>query len=189
MAILGYARVSTHGQVLDIQELQLRAAGCSKIYAEKQSGANDQRPLLREMLLAIMPGDVVIFAALDRLTRGGPYQTLKVLEQITSRGATYRSLAEPWADTTTEFGEVMAALVGYIGRKTREDILRRTAAGRARAQALGVRFGRKPKLTPIQREEAIARCMRGDPMHEVAYFFKVSTATITRLLKSRKLTP
>ena len=83
----------------------------------------------------------MIVSALDRLTRGGPFKMLSVLAEITSRGAAYKSLAEPWADTTHELGEVLAALVGYIARKTREDILRRTAAGRERARLRGVKFG------------------------------------------------
>ncbi|QHO75688.1 hypothetical protein ACH79_26740 [Bradyrhizobium sp. CCBAU 051011] len=64
-----------------------------------------------------------------------------VLAEITSRGAAYKSLAEPRADTMHELGEVLAALVGYIVRKTREDILRRTAGGRERARLRGVKFG------------------------------------------------
>jgi len=92
----------------------MRAEGCTKIYGEKQSGISDKRPLLRKLLREVRPGDIVIFAALDRLTREGPYKTLQILEWITSRGATYKSLAEPWADTTTELGEVLAALVGYM---------------------------------------------------------------------------
>jgi DNA invertase Pin-like site-specific DNA recombinase len=181
MAILGYARVSTNGQVLDIQELQLRAEGCTKIYAEKQSGINQKRPLLTRLLRDVRPGDVVIFAALDRLTREGPYKTLKILELITSRGATYKSLAEPWADTTTELGEVLAALVGYIGRKTRQDIIRRTTDGRQRARAAGVKFGRRPKLTLTQRCEAIMRRTQGEPTESIARSFSVSASTIRRL--------
>ncbi|GAA0020210.1 recombinase family protein [Bradyrhizobium diazoefficiens] len=181
MAILGYARVSTNGQVLDIQELQLRAEGCSKIYAEKESGANAKRPVLNKLLREVRPGDVVIFAALDRLTREGPYKTLSILELIISRGATYRSLAEPWADTTTEFGEVMAALVGYIARKTRQDILRRTSAGRQRAMAAGVRFGRRPKLSLQQRREAATRRKAGERAELIAASLHVSASTIRRI--------
>ncbi|WP_377828395.1 recombinase family protein [Bradyrhizobium lupini] len=181
MAILGYARVSTNGQVLDIQELQLRAEGCTKIYAEKQSGISDKRPLLKRLLRDVRSGDVVIFAALDRLTREGPYKTLQILEWITSRGATYKSLAEPWADTTTELGEVLAALVGYIARKTRQDIIRRTTAGRQRAQAAGVKFGRRPKLTLHQRREAMTRRSNGEPAESIAKSLSVSASTIRRL--------
>lgn len=181
MAILGYARVSTHGQVLDIQELQLRAEGCTKIYAEKESGINAKRPVLNRLLREVRPGDVVIFSALDRLTREGPYKTLAILELITSRGATYRSLAEPWADTTTELGEVLAALVGYIARKTRQDIIRRTAAGRQRAIAAGVKFGRRPKLSLQQRRDAVSRRRQGERPETIAASLNVSASTIRRL--------
>jgi DNA invertase Pin-like site-specific DNA recombinase len=64
------------------------------------------------MLRTLKAGDVVIVMALDRLTPGGPFKTLKILNGITSRGAAYRSLTEPWVDTTHELGEVLAALVG-----------------------------------------------------------------------------
>jgi DNA invertase Pin-like site-specific DNA recombinase len=106
---------------------------------------------------------------------------LSVLADITSRGATYRSLAEPWADTTHELGEVLAALVGYIGRKTREDILRRTSEGRERARRNGVRFGRKPKLTPAQRQAALARRAAGETQEAIARAYNVSSSTISRL--------
>ncbi|MCK1513047.1 recombinase family protein [Bradyrhizobium sp. 190] len=181
MAMLGYARVSTHAQVLDIQELQLRAEGCSKIYAEKESGISPKRPMLKRLLRDVRPGDVIVFAALDRLTREGPYRTLATLESITSRGATYRSLAEPWADTTTELGEVLAALVGYIARKTRQDIIRRTSAGRQRAREAGVQFGRRPKLTPQQQSQALSRRLAGEHPDVIAESFKVSASTILRI--------
>ena len=179
--IYGYARVSSGGQELAIQLAQLGAAGCVKTFCEKQSGIKDERRELARMLRALRAGDVVIITALDRLTRGGPYKMLCVLQEITSRGATYRSLAEPWADTTHELGEVLAALVGYVARKTREDILRRTAEGRARAVAMGVRMGRKPKLTPHERSQALVRKMAGEPLKAIAADYKVSLSTIVRL--------
>lgn len=179
--IVGYARVSTDGQELAIQEAQLRAFGCSTIYGEKESGVNDNRRALRKMMRSLNPGDIVIVSALDRLTRGGPFKTLSVLQDITSRGASYKSLAEPWADTTTELGEVLAALVGYIARKTREDILRRTSAGRERARRLGVRFGRKPKLSPSQKAIALVRRRTGESLSQIARTYNVSCSTISRL--------
>jgi Resolvase, N terminal domain len=122
MTIYGYARVSTAGQELDIQLAQLRASGCIRIFCEKESGTKDERRELRRMLRVLKPGDVVIVAALDRLTRGGPFKMLSILNEITSRRSAYKSLAEPWADTTHELGEVLVALLGYIARKGREDI-------------------------------------------------------------------
>ena len=179
--IFGYARVSSGGQELHIQLEQLRASGCVKVFCEKQSGVKDERRELTRLLRAIHPGDVVIVTALDRLTRGGPYKMLSVLQEITTRGASYRSIAEPWADTTHELGEVLAALVGYIARKTREDILRRTAAGRARAVAMGVRLGRPPKLNAMDRRAAFERRRAGEPINAIARDYHVSPSTISRL--------
>src|SRR3984885_11031227 len=181
MPIYGYARVSPSGQELDLQLAHLRAAGCERIYCEKESGAKDDRQELKRMLKALKPGDVVIVAALDRLTRGGPFKMLSILNDITSRGAAYRSLAEPWADTTHELGEVLAALVGYIARKTREDIIRRSAAGRERARANGVKFGRKPKLSPAQQRQALERRAAGESQSVIALAFQVGCSTISRL--------
>lgn len=181
MPIYGYARVSTCGQDLDLQLAQLRAAGCGRMFCEKESGAKDDRLELKRMLRALRTGDVVIVCALDRLTRGGPFKTLSILNEITSRGAAYRSLAEPWADTTHELGEVLAALVGYIARKTREDIIRRTTAGRERARAKGVKFGRKPKLSPCEQQEARQRLASGEKPSAIAHSYHVSYWTISRL--------
>ena len=181
MPTYGYARVSTVGQELDIQLAQLAAAGCTRVFCEKESGTKNDRRELRRMLRSLKPGDVVIVSALDRLTRGGPFKTLSILNEITSRRAAYRSLAEPWADTTHELGEVLAALVGYIARKTREDIIRRTAAGRERARANGVRFGRKPKLSLFEQQEARARRAAGESQSSVALTYNVSCSTISRL--------
>lgn len=181
MAIYGYARVSTCGQELDLQLAQIRAAGCQRIFCEKESGAKNERRELKRMLRIVKKGDVVIVTALDRLTRGGPFKTLSILNDITSRGAAYKSLAEPWADTTHELGEVLAALVGYIARKTREDIIRRTTAGRERARANGVKFGRKPKLSPCEWKTARERLAAGESQRAVASSYHVSASTISRL--------
>jgi hypothetical protein len=110
-----------------------------------------------------------------------PFKTLSILNEITSRGAAYRSLTEPWADTTHELGELLAALVGYIARKTREDIIRRTTAGRKRARANGVKFGRKSKLSPAQRRQALARRAAGESQSAIARSYQVSCSTISRL--------
>ncbi|MEJ0051707.1 MAG: recombinase family protein [Methylovirgula sp.] len=181
MSVCGYARVSDKGKELDIQLAQLRAAGCERIFCEKESGMHDDRRQLSRMLKALRRGDSVIVPALDRLTRSGPFQMLSVLHEITSRGATYKSLAEPWADTTHEFGEVLAALVGWLARKTRDDIVRRTTAGRERARAKGVRFGRPPKLSDIERQQARARLNAGESQRAVAHSYRVSCSTISRL--------
>jgi len=181
MPIYGYARVSRDHQELDIQLAELYAAGCERIYCEKESAMRDNRRELRRMLRKLKPDDVVIVSALDRVTRAGSLKMLLILDEITSRGATCRSLAEPWADTTQGFGEVLAALVGYIARKTREDVMRRTMAGRERALANGVKFGRRPKLSPTDQRLALERRAAGESQSAVAHSFDVSCSTISRL--------
>jgi DNA invertase Pin-like site-specific DNA recombinase len=90
-------------------------------------------------------------------------------------------LAEPWADTTHELGDVLAALVGYIARKTREDIIRQTTAGRQRARARGVKFGRKPKLSTGEQDLARQRLAAGESQRTIARCYHVSASTILRL--------
>ena len=181
MTVYGYARVSTGPQELEMQLVALRAAGCVRIFFEKESAMHDNRRELKRMLRFLRPGHVVIVDALDRLTREGPFKMLGILNEITSRGATYRSLNEPWVDTTHELGEVLAALVGYIARKTRDDIVRRAAAGRQRAIANGVIFGRRPKLSIVQRQQALARRDAGESRASIARSMEVSASTISRL--------
>lgn len=181
MTVYGYARVSSNSQELAIQLAELRCAGCTRIFCEKESGIKEQRREMERLLRLLRPRDTVIVSALDRLTRAGPYKMLCALQEFTSRGVSYKSLAEPWADTTQELGEVLAALVGYVARKTREDILRRTKAGRERAKALGVKFGRRPKLSPSQRQQALARRTAGEASRSIAADFNVSSSTISRL--------
>ena len=181
MTVYGYARVSTEGQSLTSEIDQLRGAGCEHIVAETESGANVNRPKLKKLLRHIKPGDRVIVTALDRLTRGGPLHMLETIDRIASKGATYQSLTEPWVSTSEELEEVLAALVAYIARKTRQDIMRRTAEGRRRAVAAGVKLGRKPKLTEDQRKEAVTRRARGEPLQLIAHSYNVAASTISRL--------
>lgn len=181
MTVYGYARVSTPGQQLDIQIAQLQAMGCEQILFEKESGLDDDRAAMKRLLRRLKPGDVVVFPALDRLTRGGPFKMLRALDEITSRGASYKSLAEPFVDPTSGLEEIFAALVGWVARKTRDDIAQRTKAGRERARQNGVRFGRKPKLTESEQGRAIQRRQAGEPQRSIAQTFNVSCSTISRL--------
>jgi len=178
--IVGYSRVSGQGQSLDIQTADLRAAGCERVYSEKESGMNDDRSELARMLRELKPGDVIIVPALDRLTRSGPLRMLQTLAEIAAKGARYRSLAEPWADTTQPFGEVLVALVGWLARQSRDDIVRRTKAGREKAMANGIRFGPKRKLTPYQIAEAQRRREAGESPAAIGRVLGVSRQTVAR---------
>jgi DNA invertase Pin-like site-specific DNA recombinase len=97
---LGYARVSTYGQTLDAQLDQLRAAGCTKIYREKVTGARADRRELIKMLDQITAGDVVTVTRIDRLARS-TFDLFGIVKRIVDPKAQFRFLAEPWADTGT----------------------------------------------------------------------------------------
>jgi DNA invertase Pin-like site-specific DNA recombinase len=99
---------------------------------------------------------------------------LNVLDAAAKAGAGFRSLADAWADTTTPHGRLMLTVLGGLAEFERELIRARTDEGRKRAQARGVRFGRKLKLTPYQRQEALARSAQGEPLVEIARTFGVS---------------
>lgn len=180
MAIYGYARVSTDGQTLDTQRAKLTAEGVENIFAEKESGAKTDRKALQKALAALGPGDVLVVTRLDRLARS-TLDLLNTLDTIAKAGAGFRSLSDAWADTTTPHGKLMLTILGGLAEFERSLILARTGEGRARAMARGVKFGRKPKLTPFQTDEAKRRRDAGESHAEIARLFGVSHQTIGRL--------
>jgi DNA invertase Pin-like site-specific DNA recombinase len=180
MSSYGYARVSTDGQTLAAQDAQLHAAGCAKIYAEKASGAKTDRAELARLLKRLEPGDVLVVTRLDRLARS-TRDLLNILDNISKAGASFRSLADTWADTTTPHGRLMLTVLGGLAEFERELIRARTSDGRERAKARGVHMGRPPKLTPHQRVEAIARRNAGEALVEIGRSYNVSHSTISRL--------
>jgi DNA invertase Pin-like site-specific DNA recombinase len=180
MTSYGYARVSTDGQNLTSQDAQLKAADCTKVYAEKISGARSDRPELAKALKRLYPGDVLIVTRLDRLARS-TRDLLNILDDIAKRGAGFKSLHDAWADTTSAHGRLMVTILAGLAEFERELILARTSDGRTRAKARGVRFGRPLTLTAHQRTEALHRLAQGEAQADVARSFNVSQATISRL--------
>jgi DNA invertase Pin-like site-specific DNA recombinase len=184
MTILGYARVSTNGQTLASQEAALMAAGAAKVFAERVSGARGDRAELRKLLARLGMGDVLMVTRLDRLARS-TRDLLNILDHVAKAGAGFKSLSDPWADSTTPGGRLMLTVVGGIAEFERELIRVRTGEGRARARERGVHLGRHPTLTPHQQTEAIARHNAGEAMRDIARSFNVSHSTISRLVTAR----
>jgi DNA invertase Pin-like site-specific DNA recombinase len=178
--IYGYSRVSTDGQTLDTQIAALRASGAEKVYSEKQSGTKTDRAALARVLAGLESGDVLMVTRLDRLARS-TRDLLNVLATVSERGAGFRSLSDPWADTTTPHGRLMLTVLGGLAEFERSLILARTSEGRTRAMARGVKFGRKPKLTQHQIAEAIRRRDAGEVLTEIGRTYNVSHSTISRL--------
>jgi DNA invertase Pin-like site-specific DNA recombinase len=178
--IVGYARVSTDGQTLDSQQAALKAAGAEKVFAEKISGAVSDRRQLARAISALAAGDVLLVTRLDRLARS-TRDLLNILDGVAKAGAKFRSLADTWADTTTPHGELMITILAGLATFERHLIRARTDEGRKRAQARGIKFGRKPKLSPFQIAEALRRREAGEPLIDIGRSYGVSHSTISRL--------
>ena len=176
MAIYGYARVSTDGQSLAAQLAELKAAKCVRIFQEKISGARSDRQQLMRLMAVLKKGDVLVVTRLDRLAR-----PTRDLGTIAEKEAGFKSLRDTWADTTTAHGRLMLTVLGGLAEFERKLIRTRTGEGRERAKARGVVLGQKPKLSPHQRREALARREAGEVLTDIARTYNVSHSTISRL--------
>jgi DNA invertase Pin-like site-specific DNA recombinase len=177
--LIGYARVSTDGQGLEAQQDALKDAGCDRIFSEKESGAKSDRKQLAKALACLEVGDVFVVTKLDRLARSAR-DLLNTLASVGEAGAAFRSLGDLWADTTTPHGRLMLTVLGGLAEFERSLIVSRTSEGRKRAQAAGVKFGRKPKLTPYQRQEARRRLAEGESSVEIGKLLGCSHQTVLR---------
>ena len=178
--IYGYARVSTDGQTVGAQVEALTAAGAVRVFQETASGAKTDRAQLRRLLDQLDTGDVLMVTRLDRLARS-TRDLLNTLAAIADRKAGFRSLGDTWADTTTAHGRLMLTVLGGLAEFERDLIRVRTGEGRARAAARGVKMGRKLKLTPHQKREALRRKQEGEAVREIARSYNVHNSTISRL--------
>ena len=127
--ILGYARVSTDGQTLDAQQSALRQAGADRVFAEKISGATSDRLQLAKAIAALGEGDCLIVTKLDRLARS-TRDLLNTLAAIADKGASFKSLGDAWANTSTPHGRLMLTVLGdwlSLSARPRQDQVTATA--------------------------------------------------------------
>ena len=143
MHLIGYARVSTSDQNLELQLDALKEAGCRRVFEETASGANKARPQLRDALDFLRPGDTLVVWKLDRLARS-VQQLIEVIEQLHKRGCGFKSLTEA-IDTTTAGGRLIFHIFGALAEFERSIIRERTMAGLDAARARG-RKGGRPRL-------------------------------------------
>jgi DNA invertase Pin-like site-specific DNA recombinase len=135
---------------------------------------------LVKLMASLKAGDVVLVTKLDRLGRS-TRELLDLIERIGGAGAAFRSLGDPLFDTTSSQGRLVSTLLAAIAEFERELIKERTGEGRKRAQANGVKFGRKPKLSDYQRQEALKRRAAGETLVEIAKSYAVDLSMISRL--------
>jgi len=177
---IGYARVSSLDQHLDLQLQALKKARCTKIFREKVSGMSRSRPELQRLLEHLRAGDTVVVWKLDRIARSTRH-LLEVMDAIRESGARFQSLSEPWADTTTHAGKMIMTVFAGIAEFERDLIRERTTAGRIAAKQHGVHFGRPRKLNATQENLARRLLTEGKSAKEIALTFKVHPTTIYRL--------
>lgn len=179
--LVGYARVSTQDQDTELQRVALERAGCGKVFVEKASGAQRDRPELVSALAFMRPGDTLTVWKLDRLARSLK-QLIETVEGLEERGIGFRSLTEN-IDTTSPGGKLVFHLFAALAEFERGLIRERTLAGLASARAHG-RIGGRPKAMS-DRDLTAAKALLADPeisVSDVAARLKVSPATLYRYL-------
>src|SRR5512141_1750132 len=179
--LVGYARVSTQDQNPALQLDALKAAGCEKVFVEKASGAQRDRPELSAALDYLRAGDSLVVWKLDRLARSLK-QLIETVELLENRSIGLRSLTEA-IDTTTAGGKLIFHVFGALAEFERSIIRERTKAGLEAARARGKQGGRPPSLDA--KDLAAAKAMLSDPeitMEEVAKRLQVAPSTLYRHL-------
>lgn len=181
--LIGYARVSTEDQNLDLQRQALTAAGCEHIFEDQVSGAVAERPGLSQALKTVGAGDVLVVWKLDRLGRSLSH-LIAVIQDLGDRGAGFRSLSEN-IDTTTAGGRLVFHMMGALAEFERALIGERTRAGIAAAKTRGVHVGRRKALTPAQISHARMLIERGESPSVVARTLNVGRSTLYRALEQK----
>nr|WP_040708342.1 recombinase family protein [Oceanibaculum indicum] len=180
---IGYARVSTEDQNLDLQQHALQQAGCEVIFKDHGvSGALRDRPGLKKALRRATKGDVLVVWKLDRLGRSLPH-LVETINGLRKRGVGFRSLQEQ-IDTTCAGGRFYFHMLAALAEFERELISERTRAGMDSARRRGKHVGRPFKLNPLQCDQARALIASGKHSRKViAAHFGVSVTTLRRALK------
>ena len=180
--LIGYARVSTHEQTLNLQQDALTKAGCTKIFTDTSSGANTERIGLEDALTYVRKGDTLVVWRLDRLGRSLPH-LIATMTDLEERGIGFKSLTEH-IDTTTSGGKLIFHIFGALAEFERNLIRERTQAGLVAARARGKKGGRPKALTAKQVEIAQDLYEKQHPIAEICRTLKVSKATLYRYIKT-----
>ena len=183
--LIGYARVSTHEQNLDLQEDALKAAGCKKVYTDKISGTKAERPGLEKALADVRPGDSLVVWKLDRLGRSLQH-LIETVTDLSHRGVGFRSLQEA-IDTTTSSGKLIFHVFGALAEFERDLIRERTLAGLAAARVRGRTGGRPRNLDDKKMRHAVM--LHSDPTNSVKDICRtlgISKATLYRYLAEQR---
>jgi DNA invertase Pin-like site-specific DNA recombinase len=180
--LIGYARVSTTDQTLDLQKDALEKAGCTKIFTDTASGAKAERIGLDEALDYARAGDTLVVWRLDRLGRSLRH-LIETITGLANRGIGFKSITES-IDTTTSGGKLVFHIFGALAEFERDIIRERTQAGLNAARARGRKGGRPKALTPkkVQQAQTLYDA-KNHTIDEICKTLNISRATFYRYLK------
>ena len=176
--LIGYTRVSTQEQNLDMQISALKNAGCEKIYEDKMSGKTSNRPGLQQTLEILRKDDVLVVYKLDRLGRSVK-GLIELVNDLHIKNVSFKSITDS-IDTTTPAGRFFFHILASLAEMERELIVERTRAGLIAAKNRGQVLGRKRKLTIKKVESAKQLLLSGLLAKDVASTLGVSVATLYR---------
>jgi len=162
--LIGYARVSTNDQTLDLQKDALTKAGCGKIFTDTVSGSTTERKGLDQALTQLRAGDTLTVWRLDRLGRSLPH-LIETITSLEKEGIGFKSLTEN-IDTTTSGGKLIFHIFGALAEFERNLVRERTVAGLEAARARG-RLGGRPKLDPSNKKAQLAKSLYQDKTRTV----------------------
>ncbi|OKL35570.1 recombinase family protein [Domibacillus mangrovi] len=183
--LIGYARVSTGLQNLDMQMDALTQHGCDKLFHDKMSGTKKQRPGLEEALTYARQGDTIVVWRLDRLGRN-MQDLIQIVNSLNEQGIGFHSIQENLTmDRSNATGQLMFHLFAAFAEFERNLIQERSAAGRAAARARGRLGGRPEKFGSKDIEMMKALIESGTPIKDVAEKWGISRTTIYRYLEKR----
>ena len=181
--LIGYARVSTHDQTLDLQKDALLKVGCEKIFTDRVSGTKAERKGLTEALSHLREGDTLVVWRLDRLGRSLRH-LIDTITDLAEKSIGFKSLSEN-IDTTTSGGKLVFHIFGALAEFERDIIKERTKAGLLAARTRGRTGGRPATLT--SKKKAMAQALYNDPKNSIADICKtlnISRATLYRYINT-----
>ena len=179
---IGYARVSTDEQNLDLQMRALKGAGVERSFQDQASGSSIRRPGLDAALAALGAGDTLVVWRLDRLGRSLQH-LIAMIQGLGERDVGFQSLNEN-IDTTTAGGRLVFHIMGALAEFERALIVDRTRAGMSAARARGVHVGRLRSLSPAQIAHARTLAESGESIPVIAHSLKVGRSTLYRALRT-----
>ncbi|MDE2441555.1 MAG: recombinase family protein [Betaproteobacteria bacterium] len=178
MALIGYARVSSVGQSLDVQEAALREAGCEKLFAEKRSGRKaSDREQLALALDFIREGDTLIVTRLDRLARS-VIDLHQIIARVADKGASFRVLQQSGIDTSTSTGKLTLAVLAAVAEFEADIRAERQRDGIEAAKAKGIYKGRPATIDGTAIKDALAT---GESPSVLARRMGIARSTVYRL--------